>query len=799
MRIPIVTLSLLMGATISNAQTARLQVIHNSADAAAAVVDVYVDNALLLDDFEFRTASPFVDAPSGVSFTVGIAPPNSTGADEAIFTQDFTLADGGTYVVVADGIVSPLGYTPVVPFSLEVFDMGREVAAGGSMMTDVLVHHGSTDAPRVDIYESALANATIVDNASYGAFAGYLELGTADYTLQVRDQFNSTIVAAYLAPLASLNLGGSALVALASGFLDPSVNSGGPAFGLYVALPSGGPLVALPAAEIPTARVQVIHNSADLAAAQVDVWLNNTPLIDDFAFRTASPFVDAQAGVPFDVSIALPTSTDTVGALARYTYTLAQGETYIIVADGIVSPTGYSPAVPFSLEVYAMGREVAAGGSMMTDVLVHHGSTDAPTVDIYESALANATIVDNAPYGAFAGYLELGTADYTLQVRDQFNSTIVAAYSAPLASLNLGGTALVALASGFLDPSANSGGAAFGLYVALPSGGPLVALPAAAIPTARVQVIHNSADLAAAQVDVWLNNAPLINDFTFRTASPFVDAQAGVPFDVSIALPTSTDTVSALARFTYTLAEGETYILIANGIVSASGYSPATPFDLYVQGGARETSNVLGNVDVLVFHGSTDAPIVDVVETSVPAGTIVSGLSYGEFAGYLELAENDYTLLIETMGTPVVSYDAPLATLALAGNAITVLASGFLDPTENSGGAAFGLWVALPTGGALVELPVSTGLSEQEIVASLTTYPNPATNEVVLDMDLLSKGKSTLTIQDALGRQLDVKDLGTLSSGQQRIRVDVSGLSAGAYWLRFQNGAGQVIVPVQKQ
>jgi len=799
MRLPIVTLSLLMGSYIAQAQTARLQVIHNSADAAAAVVDVYVGNALLLDDFAFRTASPFIDAPAEVTFTVGIAPANSTGAGDAIFTQDFTLADGGSYVVVADGIVSPAGYSPAVPFSLEVYAMGREVAAGGSMMTDVLVHHGSTDAPTVDIYESALANTTIVDNAPYGAFAGYLELGTADYTLQVRDQFNSTIVAAYSAPLATLNLGGSALVALASGFLNPSANSGGAAFGLYVALPSGGPLVALPAVAIPTARVQVIHNSADLAAAQVDVWLNNTPLIDDFAFRTASPFVDAQAGVPFDVSISLPTSTDTVGALARYTYTLAEGETYIIVADGIVSPTGYSPAVPFSLEVYAMGREVAAGGSMMTDVLVHHGSTDAPTVDIYESALANTTIVDNAPYGAFAGYLELGTADYTLQVRDQFNSTIVAAYSAPLATLNLGGTALVALASGFLDPSLNSGGAAFGLYVALPGGGPLVALPAVAIPTARVQVIHNSADLAAAQVDVWLNSSPLLNDFAFRTASPFVDAQAGVPFDVSIALPTSTDTVGALARFTYTLAEGETYILIANGIVSASGYSPATPFDLYVQGAARETSTVPGNVDVLVFHGSTDAPIVDVVETSVPAGTIVSGLSYGEFAGYLELAENDYTLLIETMGTPVVSYNAPLASLGLAGNAITVLASGFLDPMVNSDGAAFGLWVALPSGGPLVELPLSTGLNEREIVGFLSAFPNPATEEVVLDMDLLSKGVSTLYIQDALGRQLEVKDLGTLASGPQRIRVDLSALSAGAYWLRFQNGSGQIIVPVQKQ
>ena len=799
MRIPIVTLTLLLGTAHAQAQTARVQVIHNSADAAAATVDVYVGNTLLLDNFAFRTASPFIDAPAGVSFTVGIAPPNSTGADQAIFTQNFTLADGGTYVVVADGIVSPTGYSPAVPFSLEVYDMGREAAAGGSMMTDVLVHHGSTDAPTVDIYESALANTTIVNDAPYGAFAGYLELGTADYTLQVRDQYNSTIVAAYSAPLASLNLGGTALVALASGFLDPSVNSGGPAFGLYVALPSGGPLVALPAAQIPTARVQVIHNSADLAAAQVDVWLNNTPLIDNFAFRSASPFVDAQAGVPFDVSIALPTSTDTIGALAKYTFTLGEGETYIIVADGIVSPTGYSPAVPFSLEVYATGREVAAGGSMMTDVLVHHGSTDAPTVDIYESALANTTIVNDISYGEFAGYLELGTADYTLQVRDQNNSTIVAAYSAPLASLNLGGTALVTLASGFLNPSVNSGGAAFGLYVALPSGGPLVPLPAAEIPTARVQVIHNSADLAAAQVDVWLNNTLLLDNFTFRTASPFVDAQAGVPFDVSIALPTSTDTTGALAHFTYNLAEGGTYILIANGIVSASGYSPATPFNLYVEGAARETSTVAGNVDVLVFHGSTDAPIVDVVETSVPAGTIVSGLSYGEFAGYLELAEADYSLLIETMGTPVVSYDAPLAALGLAGNAITVLASGFLDPSVNSDGAAFGLWVALPTGGALVELPLSTGLNEKEIVASLTTYPNPATNEIVLAMDLLSKGKSTLYIQDALGRQLDVKDLGTLSSGQQRIRVDLSGLSAGAYWLRFQNGAGQVIVPVQKQ
>lgn len=548
-----------------------------------------------------------------------------------------------------------------------------------------------------------------------------------------------------------------------------------------------------------TARVQVIHNSADAAAASVDVYLNTTLLIPEFEFRTASPFIDAPAGVPFTVGIAPAGSMSSMDAIYTEEFTLADGETYVIVADGIVSPSGYSPATPFSLQVYGMGREASAGGNMMTDILVHHGSTDAPTVDIFESAVVETTIVDDIAYGAFDGYLELPTLDFTLQVRDEFNSTIVAAYQAPLSSLNLGGAALVAVASGFLDPSMNSNGPAFGIFVAAPTGGPLVELPAAAIPTARVQVIHNSADLAAAEVDVWLNTTPLLPGFAFRTASPFVDAQAGVPFDVSIALPNSTDTVGALARFTYTLEEGETYVLVANGIVSGSGYDPVQPFDIYVQGGARETSTMMGNVDVLVFHGSTDAPTVDVVETSIPAGTIVPDLIYGEFAGYLELAENDYVLQIQANGTPVVSYQAPLAALNLAGNAITVLASGFLDPTVNNAGPDFGLWVALPSGGPLVALPIATSVTENELVSDLNVYPNPTVDGLWLEMQMLAEGRTSLIVQDALGRELRNLDLGVLSAGKQRMRLDIQDLPSGAYWLRLQNAAGVVTIPVSKQ
>ena len=702
----------------ANAQTARVQIIHNCPDALATAVDVYLDDVLLIDDFEFRTATQFIDAPAGIDFTVGIAPSNSSSSADAIATFDYNLAENETYIIVASGIVNAAGYNPAPAFNLEVFAGGRESASTNGN-TDVLVFHGSTDAPTVDIVETEVTGgATIVDNAFYGDFAGYLELATLDYRLAVKDATGTVTVKSYEAPLSSLGLQNTALTVLASGFLDPSQNSNGPGFGLYVALPSGGALIPLPES---TARVQVIHNSPDAAAATVDVYLNDGLLIDNFAFRTASPFIDAPAGVPFTVGIAPATSTSAADAIVTYDYTLAPGETYIIVASGIVSGAGYNPLQPFNLEVFAGARETAAT-SGNTDVLVYHGSTDAPTVDVVETAVTGgATIVDNASYSDFAGYLDLLTLDYRIEVRDETGTVTVKSYEAPLASLGLQNAALTVLASGFLDPSQNSNGAPFGLFVALPSGGDLIPLPES---TARVQVIHNSPDAAAASVDVYLNDGLLIDNFAFRTASPFIDAPAGVPFTVGIAPATSTSAADAIVTYDYTLAPGETYIIVASGIVSPGGYNPIQPFNLEVFAGAREAASQNGNTDVLVYHGSTDAPTVDVVETLVTGGlTIVDNAAYGDFAGYLQLGTADYRLAItdETGAVTVKSYEAPLATLGLQGAALTVLASGFLDPTQNSNGAPFGLFVALPSGGELIPLPESTAR-----VQVIHNSPDPA-------------------------------------------------------------------------
>jgi uncharacterized protein YhfF len=483
-----------------------------------------------------------------------------------------------------------------------------------------------------------------------------------------------------------------------------------------------------------TARVQVIHNSADAAAASVDVYLDDALLLDNFAFRTASSFIDAPAGTEFTITIAPDNSASKDDGIWNKAYTLEANKTYILIADGIVSASGYDPATAFDLSVYDMGRE-AANTSGKTDVLVHHGSTDAPTVDVAEVKVPAGTIVDDISYGEFQGYLSLDPAIYSLQVRTADGTTPVAQFGADLSTL--GDAAITVVASGFLDPAKNSGGEAFGLFVATAAGGALLALPAEdlTLPTARVQVIHNSADAAAASVDVYLDDALLLDNFAFRTASSFIDAPAGTEFTITIAPDNSASKDDGIWNKAYTLEENKTYILIADGIVSTSGYDPATAFDLSVYDMGREAATTSGKTDVLVHHGSTDAPTVDVAEVKVPAGTIVDDISYGEFQGYLSLDPAVYSLRILSAdgATSVAQFGADLSNLGDA--AITVVASGFLTPGNNSNGPAFGLFVATATGGSLLELPseaLPTSVSEFGST-NIRTYPNPVQSNLYID------------------------------------------------------------------
>ncbi len=476
---------------------ARVQIIHNSADALVEEVDIFVNGDLFLENVGFRQATPFLDVPAGVDLDL-IVSPAGAGIDNGVGPITVQFDADETYVVVAAGNVSDSGYDPVVPFELFVFDAGQEEAVN-PQSTDILSFHGSTDAPTVSIWETAVVEDEIIGDFSFGDFDGYTAFITDDYIIEVRDASGETTLATFEAPLDALDLQGEALVIVASGFIAPENNSDGPAFGLYVALASGGDLVELPVVEDEPdpefARLQIIHNSADALVEEVDIFVNGDLFLEDVGFRQATPFLDVPAGVDLDLVVA-PAGAGIDNGVGPITVQFDADETYVVVAAGNVSDSGYDPVEPFALYAFAAGQE-EAGDPDNTDVLVFHGSTDAPTVSVWETAFVDGEIIGDFSFGDFAGYLELGTADYVLEVRDATGETTVAAFEAPLATLELEGEALVVLASGFLNPGNNSDGPAFGLYAALASGGDLMALP--------LQDETNVADLQEVVMNVYPN------------------------------------------------------------------------------------------------------------------------------------------------------------------------------------------------------------------------------------------------------------------------------------------------------
>jgi len=207
----------------------------------------------------------------------------------------------------------------------------------------------------------------------------------------------------------------------------------------------------------------------------------------------------------------------------------------------------------------------------------------------------------------------------------------------------------------------------------------------------------------------------------------------------------------------------------------------------------REQADSLGFTDVLVFHGATDAPTVDVVEVGVGAGTIVDDISFGEYAGYLPLPTADYRLDVRDMTgmTTVATYEAPLSTLGLQDSALVVFASGFLNPANNSNGPAFGLWVALANG-TVVPLP-EVVTSIDEFGSSIPTkysleqnYPNPFNPSTKIRFALPKSGNVTLKVFDISGQVVATLVNGNLQAGEFEYTLDGSNLSSGIYFYRIQ-------------
>ncbi|MBD3169990.1 MAG: DUF4397 domain-containing protein [candidate division Zixibacteria bacterium] len=706
------------------ANMARLQVIHNAADPAAEVVDVYVNEDLFIDDFEFRAATAFVDVPAGVELAIGVAPGNSGSVDDTIASFPVTFMSNETYVAVANGVLNPGMYAPNpdgmdIAFTLFARDGIRE-GSGNPDMVSVIALHGSTDAPTVDVVP-------LYDDLTYGEFSGYADLPEGVYTLEIKPGDDSTVtVAAFTADLNGL--GGGAAVVFASGFLAPENNMNGPAFGLYAALPNGD-VVAFPVVEDETARLQVIHNAADPAAEVVDVYVNDDLFIDDFEFRAASGFVDVPADVELVIGVAPGNSGSVDDTIASFPVTFEANETYVAIANGVLDPNMFAEnpdGMEIGFNLYAMnGIMEGSGNPDMVSVIAFHGSTDAPTVDVVaKEGYPFGPLFDGLTYGEYSDYVMLPENDYILYLTpDEKPFQILVSYEVNLSGL--GGGAAVVFASGFFDPEANQNGPAFGLFAALPNG-TVVEFPAVA-ETARLQLIHNVADPAAFQVDLYLDDTLVVDNFTFRTATQYVSATSDVSHYLGVAPANSGSVDDTIASFEFEFEADETYLLMFSGVLDTTMFSPnpegiGIGFDIFTRDEIIENPENPNVVPTIAYHGATDAPEVDIEIRDV--GVLYDDLSYRDFSDYAMIGFGDYILDVTAGGNTVASFHANV-TEDFAGETAVVFASGFLNPENNQNGPAFGLFASFPDG-EVVALP-QVGM--EEATANLQIIHNSADAE----------------------------------------------------------------------
>ena len=725
-------------------EVARVQVIHNS---PTPTVDVYANDEILLDDFAYQTATPFVTLPAGVDIDLAVAPGNSTSSGDAIFNQTVSFVNGETYAVIAHGIVGD----DTTPFTLAVSDMAQEASTAGDQ-AQIMAFHGTPDAPNVDV--ATFADMPLIGDLAYGSFTGgYLSLDPDGYFLEVRPAgggFND-VVATFEADLSEA--AGAAGIVVASGTLAEDDDTD---FDLLFVNASGEVEVLTP-----FALTKIIHNSPAEAASTVDIWFASSfKFIEDLDFRTSvgAAYLPTRTGLPLGIA---PGDSETPADILFNLppVTLEDGQYNVLIANGIPGDA----ETPFEL-VLNTDTEIFAEDPANVDVTVFHGSPNAPAVDVRARDLG-LNLIDSLDYGDFADVLAIPPSTYYLEVYPNASEDLVATYETELPG-GLGGLSAIGIASGLVgdEPPLD--------LVFFPPFGAQVTPILTATPVAQVQLIHNSPDPT---VDVYANDGLLVDDFTFRTATPFVDLPTRTDFTIDVAGEDSNSSADAIATFEgVRFDDGLKYTVVARGLVGDDN----TPFGLDVFD-MTQTSAADDGTDLLLYHGSPDAPTVDVVVDG-PGSILFDDVSYTDFQGYVNVPAAEYQLNVtpgDDNNTIAKAYNADLS--GLEGGAATVFASGLFEETMTE--TAFGVWVALADG---TTFPLDEVVSTEEVADKFTAFqvaPNPVRELAQVQFTTTEPLNMVEEIRNLDGKLIRSSAIGTQPAGDHSREVNATELAAGVY------------------
>ena len=91
------------------------------------------------------------------------------------------------------------------------------------------------------------------------------------------------------------------------------------------------------------------------------------------------------------------------------------------------------------------------------------------------------------------------------------------------------------------------------------------------------------------------------------------------------------------------------------------------------------------------------------------------------------------------------------------------------------------------------------GIEEQATASTFNVYPNPVVNTAWVDLSLTSSEDVRLDVINLIGQKVSSQDLGTMSAGNSRLPLDMSGLDSGIYLVTLTAGETVSTLRVTKQ
>ncbi|EJN61462.1 DUF4397 domain-containing protein [Halogranum rubrum] len=194
--------------------------------------------------------------------------------------------------------------------------------------------------------------------------------------------------------------------------------------------------------------VRVAHASPD--APNVDVYVDDSVVLEDVPFRTVSDYLD------------VPTGTHTVKITAAGDEETVAFEGDVDVGAGAytVAAIGELTSEDTEFQPLVVEDDLSDPGSDMARVTLVHASPDAPAVDV-TAGDGETVVFDGVAFGE-TGTAEVPAGDYTLEIRGDTDSNDGEVVTTADVTLD-GGAVYSVFALGYLSPDDEPADESFGL------------------------------------------------------------------------------------------------------------------------------------------------------------------------------------------------------------------------------------------------------------------------------------------------------------------------------------------------